>query len=280
MPENKVKQIEMEVLRSKLEDEVKNCTLPWRKPWSIVDGAVSYNTGKPYHPYNQFLLDVGEWLTFSKIKELGGEIIKGEKSSLLFGRGVTVKKDKDTGEEVARYGGSRFWRVWEVHQTTLQPKWSRTYRHGADGAVASELIGRLKSMADRIGVTVKDGAANFYKPSEDSVTVVDVSHYENPIEAVNSLAHELVHSTGAPSRLNRHLGDGFGSITYSKEELVAEIGATMVLNKFGFASDVVQNNAAYIRSWESFMLDNPEAVETAFRDATTAVNYLFNEDAE
>ena len=68
-------------------------------------------------------------------------------------------------------------------------------------------------------------------------------------EYYSTLFHELTHSTGHAKRLNRKGGSRFGSATYSREELVAEIGAAMLCGVAHIDNATLDNSAAYIDSW-------------------------------
>src|SRR5205814_6062948 len=90
----------------------------------------------------------------------------------------------------------------------------------------------------------------YSRPSTDSVHMpararfVDAPHY------YSTLFHELIHSTGHEKRLNRTFGNGFGDELYSKEELVAEMGAAFLCAIAGIANEHTdRNTTAYLQSW-------------------------------
>lgn len=110
------------------------------------------------------------------------------------------------------------------------------------------------------------------------VAVPAAEQYENTAEYYSTVFHELTHSTGHKSRLNR-IGSTvrFGSCDYSKEELVAEIGAFSLLNRFGMDTEsAVRNNAAYIQSWLKALRDDKRLIVSACGKAERAVEYILN----
>ena len=96
--------------------------------------------------------------------------------------------------------------------------------------------------------------------------------------------HESVHSTGHPKRLNRTmagLSAAFGSEEYSKEELVAEIGACGILHELGLETDkTFRNNAAYIQSWLKALKNDKRMIVSAAGKAEKAINRIFGRNSE
>lgn len=89
-------------------------------------------------------------------------------------------------------------------------------------------------------------------------------------EFYSTLLHEMIHSTGAPSRLNRSVGKRFGDQLYAKEELVAELGAARVGHVLGFDPRILDNNAAYLDGWISSLKEEPRYVLPLMGDVDKA----------
>ena len=92
-----------------------------------------------------------------------------------------------------------------------------------------------------------------------------------------TLFHELSHSTGHEDRLNRKtLTDGtpFGSPTYSREELCAEMGAAFLCAMAGIDDPTIQNTASYIHSWLRFLKSDPKALVIAGAQAQKACDFI------
>jgi len=96
------------------------------------------------------------------------------------------------------------------------------------------------------------GNRAYYAPISDSVILPQINHFKSSEDYYSTLFHELVHSTGHVSRLNRTTitdHNPFGSNDYSKEELVAEIGASFLCGIAGIENETIDNSASYIKSW-------------------------------
>jgi len=116
------------------------------------------------------------------------------------------------------------------------------------------------------------------KPLIDTVVVPLKEQYSNISEYYSTTFHELVHSSGSKNRLNRletsNLAS-FGSETYSKEELVAEIGSASILNYLGIETKgTFQNSASYIESWLQVLRNDNKFIVSASSKAEKAVNYI------
>jgi antirestriction protein ArdC len=92
-----------------------------------------------------------------------------------------------------------------------------------------------------------------------------------------TLAHEIIHATGAEKRLNRLEKAGFGTSTYAKEELVAEFGAAMLCGSLDIPADMEQS-AAYLKGWAKACKEEPGLLISAANQAEKAVDYIM-EDA-
>lgn len=122
----------------------------------------------------------------------------------------------------------------------------------------------------------------YYRPSTDSVHLPEFDQYKSKEAYFGTLFHELVHSTGHKSRLNRFKADAplaaFGSEEYSKEELVAEIGAAYLTNHFALGSfKSAEQSAAYIKGWSKHLKDKPADLYSAASKAAEAFNYILLE---
>ena len=117
----------------------------------------------------------------------------------------------------------------------------------------------------------------YYQPDLDIVNVPKKNHFYNIHEYYSTMFHELVHSTGHEKRLNR-AGvtnfDRFGSERYSKEELVAEIGASMLCGVAGIEHKTIDNSASYIKSWLQALEDDKTLIVKASQQAQKSSDYI------
>src|ERR1700689_971648 len=125
----------------------------------------------------------------------------------------------------------------------------------------------------------------YYRPSTDSVHMPARSRFVDAPHYYRTLFHELVHSTGHESRLNRTFGDRFGDDLYSKEELVAEMGAAFLCAIAEIANEHTdRNTTAYIQNWISKLEEDNRLMVHAAANAQKAVDSIlgstFTEEAE
>lgn len=256
--------------------------VPWRKPWTGVrSGAISGATGKPYSLLNQMLLAKdGEWYTWNQIQALGGKVRKGEKSSMVVFWKQTPVKDEDpaTGEQIERMiPVLKYFNVFHIDQLdgieakTIDPE-------AIDPATDTAADAIIAGYIQRSGVELehRKGDEAFYSPSVDRVVLPLREQFPSMAEYYSTAFHELTHSTGHSSRLDRISRRAFfGNEDYSREELVAEIGAAALLNHCGIeTADSFKNSAAYIQSWLRALRNDKKLIVSAAGAAAKAFELI------
>jgi antirestriction protein ArdC len=116
-----------------------------------------------------------------------------------------------------------------------------------------------------------------YRPSTDTVGMPARSAFHSAEEYYSTFFHELTHSTGHPSRVGREgitNHNSFGSEDYSKEELVAEMGAAMLCGVAGIASRTLDNSASYLQSWINRLRSDSRLIVSAASQAQKAADYI------
>ena len=125
------------------------------------------------------------------------------------------------------------------------------------------------------------GDRAFYKPAMDSITMPKFQEFKNGPSYYSTLFHECIHSTGHESRLNRS-GivelNAFGSHEYTKEELVAELGASLLCGHCGFKDYVVENQKAYVKGWLERLESDPEWIVKASKDAFDGMQKVLGQE--
>ncbi len=126
----------------------------------------------------------------------------------------------------------------------------------------------------------------FYSPTADKVVVPmkaqfrisssEEEIYKDGQEYYASLLHEMIHSTGVESRLNRISGKRFGDKLFAKEELVAELGAARIGQVLGFDARILDNNAAYLDSWINNLREEPRYVLSLMQDVDKASRMILD----
>src|SRR5206468_8569946 len=134
------------------------------------------------------------------------------------------------------------------------------------------------------GPALRHGEARaYYQPLPDVVNMPERRLFPKAEHYYSVLFHELTHSTGHGSRLDRAtLRDllAFGDTNYSKEELCAEMGAAYLCGVAGIANETVDNSAAYIAGWLSTLRNDPRLVIAAAAQAQKAADYILGQDAK
>lgn len=262
-----------EMVTDRIVKLLENGVVPWRRPWR-VGAAVNWKTQKPYRGINTLLLEPGEYASFKQISEAGGKVKKGEKGHIVVFWTWLDKEDAETGE-MTKIPFLRYYTVFEINRQCegLQSKRNdQTFVH--DPIEEAERI--FSGYKDAPPVKFASGRA-FYRPGDDSISVPPLCDYAKPEEYYSTLFHELVHSTGHEKRLNRsgitELA-AFGSETYSKEELVAEIGAAMLCGVAGIDNSTIENSAAYIGGWLRKLRDDKKLIVHAAAQAQRAADYI------
>jgi antirestriction protein ArdC len=125
--------------------------------------------------------------------------------------------------------------------------------------------------------TMQQDARAWYRPSNDTIGMPSKSLFRSSEEYYSTLFHELTHSTGHASRVGREgieQLNTFGSESYSKEELIAEMGAAMLCGVTGVAPVTIANSAAYLQSWINRLRGDSKLLVSAASAAQKAADYI------
>jgi len=261
--------------------------IPWQKPWgSVEDGAISYVSRKPYSMLNQMLLgEDGEYLTFNQIKELGGTIKKGAKARMvvffkwLEPKSAKEKTTEDKDEEpIVKIPFLQYYNVFHIKDTEgIESKVKENVQPKNNPIDEAERVIMDYVNREHLKFTQKPSDKAYYRPMSDEVVVPHLNQYKHVEQYYTTTFHELSHSTGAPTRLNRKHGmtSFFGGEDYSKEELVAEISASMLATNIGILTDKCFNNSvAYLQSWIRVLKNDKKMIVTAAGCAEKAAKYI------
>ena len=250
---------------------------PWKMPWKN-GGAMSIN-GNYYRGINAILLswqnyNDNRWLTFNKVKQLGGKVKKGEKSFPVVFWQFIVKNEKDENGEtiIKKIPFLRLYNVFNVEQCEgLKLPENKVFN--AENNSIEEAENLWNNYAGKPALYHNQSRA-FYNMSSDIISIPEMRQFDSAEEYYSTLFHEAVHSTGAKHRLDRLTSDAFGSEKYGKEELVAEIGSALLCQSIGI-TQTLENSAAYCKSWCKAIKEMPEtAIISAASQAQKAVDLI------
>lgn len=293
-------------------------TKPWtagKESVRVIDGYTEITipvkfwsrSGKPYQGINVLLLPmsghVGEFITFNQAKAEGGKVKKGAKSFPIVYWNMIKKEleelDDEGNKKVRMIPVLKYYNVFSIddvegleakHQPEPEvirvPKWhykpvegiDPSSYDGAAEAVIADYLARCKTLTmDREGSS--DRA--YYSPALDHVVIPNVTQFQDVAEYYSTAFHELGHSTGHVSRLNRFndqdAAAAFGDESYSREELVAEITAASILCTLGLESgNSFRNSAAYVQHWSDHIKNDPMMFVSAAGKADKAIGLILN----
>ncbi len=225
------------------------------------------------------------FLTYKQAQERGGNVRKGEHGyPIVYWKMFTVpkqkQKDNDSDIEEKAIPFMRYYTVFNVEQCDgveyPQPEKRITFNPISK---CEKVVAEMPN-PPLISHTEHD---SFYRPSEDRVNLPSPESFESVEKYYCVLYHELTHSTGHAKRLDRKGVTEqivFGSKTYSKEELIGEMGAAFLCGYSGIENVTIDNSAAYIQSWLGKLENDKPLVISAAAQAQKAVDYILNRKEE
>lgn len=293
MTANKLRQIIAQDFLNALKQE----KLPWSACWQ-QNRPMNPTTGKLYRGVNALQLSLHSdalgytdprWCTFNQAQEKGWRIRKGAKSCQVeYWAYYDLKKTKLLS-----------WpEVWKLLKTdpdyvsNLQLR-CRTYcvfnaeqidgipplkqKHTNIGAIREQRDELIRNMGIRYRV---QGNEAYYSLREDTVTLPPEASFDDEYSYMATMLHECGHATGHPARLDRDLSGSFGSESYAREELRAEIASAFTAQVLGLKltsqqlQGQMQRHIAYVQSWIQTLEDDPGELFRAIKDAEKISDYL------
>jgi antirestriction protein ArdC len=270
-----------QIVTEQIIKQLESGVAPWRKPWT-TETPRNLVTQREYSGFNVIALASQGyaspfWLTFNQTERLGGRIRRGEYSTLVtfWQFREYTRHDAETGEDETRDSVLlRYYRVFNLDQTEgIADKLKLAARPRIPSIGDCERI--VAGMPNPPGREQSDHA--WYRPSCDTVGMPARDSFRSAEEYYSTLFHELTHSTGHASRVGREgieKLNTFGSESYSKEELVAELGAAMLCGVCGIAPSTIENSASYLQSWINVLRSDSRMVVSAASQAQKAADYI------
>jgi antirestriction protein ArdC len=222
--------------------------------------------------------DNPDWLTYKRAQQLGGNVRKGEKGTpVVFWTEWTPKNDKREPDDRDAIPVLRHYTMFHADQCEgiETPALPIVARHEFGRIEACEAI--VNGMpANR--PTIKHGEPRaYYRPATDTVNMPAAERFDSSAQYYKTLFHELAHSTGHASRLNRK-GiaelDQFGSDQYGREELVAEMTAAFLSGHAGINPFTEETSAAYVAGWLKVIKGDAKLVVMAAAQAQKAADWI------
>lgn len=259
----------------KIIEQMEKGVIPWRKTWK-GQRPVNWISQKPYRGLNKLLLDGGEYITFKQCAENKGKIKKGAKANMVIFWKWYEKEIEVEGEKKTEHlPVLRYYNVFHISDCLgIESKIYETQTPTIQG-FEDDIIMRYINRENINMRTITGSNSAYYSPYDDSVTLPDKIQFDSEASYYSVVFHELIHSTGHKSRLDRIKSIDFGSDEYSREELVAEIGSSMLMSEFEIElSETFQNSVSYINSWLKVLKSDNRMIITAAAQAEKAVDLI------
>ena len=280
--------------------QIERGTAPWQKHWKPGENRMpaNFSTGARYQGGNALQLMVkrtqrawndNRWGTYKQIKEAGGQVRKGERGTTVLVYKPPRRADgtEATPGEVAEDKPKN-----PDTERTTRPMWRRYTVFNveqADGLKLSDRIGatpeweaqqNVERVIRAVGVRIREvnGDRAYYNMHRDEIVLPERSQFKNAEGYYQTALHEVGHSTGHESRMNREslrqgTDAGFGSEAYAREELRAEISAMMSSDRLGVAYEP-QHATAYVKGWVAVLKDDPKEIHRAAAEAGRISDYV------
>ena len=271
------------MVTEKIIDGLNAGTIPWRRTWKGGAAPMNYKTKKPYKGVNRLLLSLTPYeqpyfLTYKQALEVGGQIKKGAKSlPIVFWKWVYKDdngKSCDPAVAATKFAYGRYYRVFNIQDTEGIP--FPVNGSNTQNTPIQECENIWNNWTKKPDIN-HGGNEAYYSPRQDVIQIPNFQDFDSAETYYSTLFHEAVHATGHSTRLNR---DGvtnlakFGDHSYSKEELVAEIGAAFLCYQTGIEQNVLQNQTAYIQHWLKKLQDDHKLIYSAAKQAEEAAKCI------
>lgn len=270
-------------IAKELIERLQQGTAPFQRPWHPAMGKdFPFNpvSGTEYSGLNYLRLMLQgrndpRWLTYRQAESVGAQVRKGERGVglvRLITHSERVKKDEN-GKTVRDANGEpvkercaleqpffKGFTVFSAEQTDGLPEWK-----------TPEPVWENHQRAERLlaasGAVIRHGGNEaYYSPTRDFIAMPPKDRFDGQGEYYAVALHELGHWSGHESRLNRDLSGRFGSETYAREELRAEIASLMLTRELGLPHNP-DRHAHYVGEWVKVLREEPMEILHASQDA-------------
>lgn len=285
----------------------------WRQGWRVTGAPVSAITGKRYNGVNRLFLSAAtmergysdnRWLTYNQMQEKGWDFKRDEEGNSLGKKaGVSIeyfslydKSTKQTFDRSALDGMTEAEKDDYMDENVIA---LRKYYCVFNGDVIEGIPEREKHEVDQSGKNsraegilqywndneakiIYGGSEAFYRPSTDKIHLPERNDFVDMPEFYSTALHEVGHSTGHETRLNRDLSGGFGSDKYAEEELRAEIASMFIEQDLEIETSEkhIENNSAYIQAWHDKIKEDPNILFRAIADAEKICKFVMAKESE
>lgn len=271
--------------------ETMKSEVPWSQMWIEEEGFRGYKnviTEAPYGLIDTLVL-MAQGMRDEVIgtkkdwEEAGYSVCLDASPSVILKEGQTLEDLYDEEGEIRKGAGIKVYGSSDVrNQRSGEPYPKRaTAEYPNLDIPTTRLDEVLEAYYEEEGIDYaeEEGSGSYYSPEDDEIRLPAKKQFTSAAGYLSVKAHETIHSTGAYVRCNREafkkFGAKFGSMKYSREELIAEIGSGLLLAAFGVDTEETRRNvAAYCQNWLQQLQNNPRWIMTAAELAEEAVEYI------
>ena len=285
----------------------------WQQGWVNTGVPMSGITGKKYHGINNFYLTLvsiirgygdNRWVTYKQMEEKGWKFKTDEEgNSLGKGAGISIEffelRDKETKQSFDRktldgmtadekqeymdknvYPVRKYYRVFNADLVDGIPE--KAKREIDPNGINERAENVLTYWNDNEAQIIYGGNQAFYRVSTDEIHLPNREDFLDMNEFYSTALHEIGHSTGHETRLNRKLENVFGTEDYAVEELKAEIASLFMEQdlEIQVSEKHIENNSRYIKSWHDKIAEDPNLLFTAISDADKISKYVIEKERQ
>jgi len=259
--------------------------LPWRRTWTkegVASFPFNYVSMRPYSGINTLVLWCAAsrkgyssmaWLTMRQVNELGGSVIKGEKATqCIYVKPIFEADESNDDSEKVNRTLIKYYHLFNTEQCT-------GLAAGADlchktGSIDFDSMLEMYQTSKITYVFGTDKPA--YRVFSDTIQMPREEVFDSKDDYIAVFAHELIHSTGHSTRLDRNLTGTSTEYTnedYAFEELIAELGSAYLCTELNVVSSI-QNHASYLQSWLKALDNDEKFIFKAAAAAQKAVSHI------
>ena len=287
--------------------------LDWKKGWLITGSPISAITGKRYNGVNRMFLGIAtmqrgytdnRWLTYKQMEEKGWTFKRDEEGNNLGkNAGVPIEyfelRDKKTKKPFDRNVLDGMDEDEKNEYLDENVYALRKYYHVFNGDIIDGIPEKETALADPDAINERaenliqlwsdtvvpisyGGDSAYYTRATDKIRLPERGKFFDLPSFYETTFHEISHSTGHESRLNRDMGEGKLTPEYAVEELRAEIAAMFLVQDLGVAATGkhIENNAAYVKAWHERIKADPNVLFKAIADAERITKYVLAKEQQ
>ena len=301
-------EFERQKIADKVLEQIENNNLEWAAGWHKLRNApFNAKTEKRYNGTNLLILhfegvkkgyEDPRWLTFNQAKDLGAQVKAGEKATTIFHWNEYDKKTKKAPdweelrklpkEELEKYVQDNISYSVSYHSVFNAEQCNGLEKYVVPTLSAEELAKQNEKIEQVIAASeapvLYDGENRaFYSLSEDKIHLPKIENFKTKNDYYATALHEIAHSTGHESRLNRNLKGGtFGDENYAIEEFRAEFASLFMQYELDLNFDAkhFENHSAYIQGWSKAIKEDKNVLFAAIKDAGKIATYVRENYAE